>query len=161
MDLTFLPAILNDEPTEQMLLEITTSKIRMMKVALRVAGNIHIRCRLAEAQNWKCCWCGIECVPESNHKHSATIEHVLPRSAGGLDEWDNYAMACGGCNHSRGNISDGGYANAVALVNAHNLGLGGIDLSYVDQFKQFVCAFEEQKDPEYDEYLRLAEKFNK
>ena len=64
-----------------------------------------MRCRLAEAQNWKCCWCGIHCRPESNHKDSATIEHVEPRSLGGADEWDNYAMACSACNGKRGVLS--------------------------------------------------------
>lgn len=99
MQFTF-PAIINEKPTRGQLKAM--GSIKMMNVALKIVGNIYIRCRLAEAQNWKCCWCGVECVPESNFPNSATVEHVTPRSMGGIDHWDNYAMACGRCNHGRG-----------------------------------------------------------
>lgn len=98
-----LPAILNETPTRKMIR--TMPGIRMVDVAYKIARNIHMRCRLAESQNWRCCWCGIKCVPEPNQKNSATIEHVTPRSLGGDNKWENYAMACADCNHRRGTIS--------------------------------------------------------
>ena len=98
-----LPAVINEYPVKKDLVEM--SGIRHVSIALRVARNIYIRCRLAEAQNWKCCWCGDECIPESDTPKSATIEHVQPRSQGGADEWENYAMACAECNHRRGTLS--------------------------------------------------------
>ena len=49
----------------------------------------------------RCCWCGYHV------KFSAsTIEHLIPRSRGGSNEWCNLAVACGSCNHSR---KDGRY----------------------------------------------------
>lgn len=105
MDVTFLPAIINDKPTSTLVKQLAKQEVRMMHVAIKVAMNIYIRCRLAEAQNWKCCWCGCECIEQANKPHSATIEHVLPRSLGGENTWENYAMACGNCNHRRGNMS--------------------------------------------------------
>jgi hypothetical protein len=105
MDLSFLPSIINDAPTCEYLRDISTQKIKFMKVAMKVASNIHIRCRLSEAQNWKCCWCGTQCVPESDRQNSATIEHIQPRSLGGADDQENYAMACSRCNNKRGSIS--------------------------------------------------------
>lgn len=98
-----LPAVFNTYPTR--------SKIKQMPgiqydgIATKVARNIFMRCRLAEAQNWRCCWCGEHCHPEPNTPKSATIEHVQPRSQGGSDDWDNLAMACASCNHRRGVLS--------------------------------------------------------
>jgi hypothetical protein len=105
MDLSFLPSIINDAPTRKYVRDISTQKLKFIKVAMKVATNIHIRCRLSEAQNWKCCWCGVQCVPESNQSNSATIEHIQPRSLGGADDPENYAMACSRCNNKRGSIS--------------------------------------------------------
>ena len=36
-----------------------------------------------------------------------TIDHVLPQSAGGLDDADNLALACRNCNERRGNRLEG------------------------------------------------------
>lgn len=95
-----LPAVFNEMPTRGMIK--TIPGIRMHGIATKVAKNIYMRCRLGEAQNWRCCWCGERCRPESGHKDSATIEHVTPRSLGGSDDWENLAMACASCNHRRG-----------------------------------------------------------
>jgi 5-methylcytosine-specific restriction endonuclease McrA len=105
MNLNFLPSVINDDVTKDAVREWTSGTIKLMHVVIKVAKNIEIRCRLGEAQNWKCCWCGVECVPEPKHKNSATIEHVHPRSLGGENSWDNYAMACSNCNSRRGTLS--------------------------------------------------------
>ena len=105
MNLSFLPPIINDAPTCKYVRDMSTQKIEFMKVAMKVATNIHTRCRLSEAQNWKCCWCGVQCVPESNQSNSATIEHIQPRSLGGADDPENYAMSCSRCNNKRGTLS--------------------------------------------------------
>ena len=59
--------------------------------------------RLCEAQNWRCCYCGIEMtVGVHNKTDCATLEHVIPKSAGGSAEWDNLVAACRLCNNARG-----------------------------------------------------------
>jgi len=98
-----LPSVFNERPTRVSIRKIPG--IERSGIATKVARNIYVRCRLAEAQNWRCCWCGMDCRPESNYANSATIEHVQPRSQGGSDDWDNLAMACASCNHRRGVIS--------------------------------------------------------
>lgn len=114
-----LPSVINEAPIRAMIKRI--EGIQYVSIALKVAHNIHMRCRLAEAQNWKCCWCGISCIPEPNRKNSATIEHVTPRSLGGDDDWENYAMACASCNHRRGNASvENMLAGRVAAVKKSN-----------------------------------------
>ncbi|KPQ00934.1 MAG: Restriction endonuclease [Bacteroidetes bacterium HLUCCA01] len=43
----------------------------------------------------KCQYCG--------KTSDLTIDHVLPRSRGGQDTWENLVTACGKCNHKKGN----------------------------------------------------------
>jgi 5-methylcytosine-specific restriction endonuclease McrA len=96
-----LPSVINEAPNKTTV-KAMLGNVRMMDIAVKVSKTIHMRCRLAEAQSWRCCWCGDPCIPEPNTKKSATIEHVTPRSMGGTDEWENLAMACADCNHRRG-----------------------------------------------------------
>lgn len=69
--------------------------------------------RLAEAQNWRCCYCGKLCRLYYNRRKpelmitwddQATIEHVIPDSVyhGSKYDWLNQVMACGKCNNDRG-----------------------------------------------------------
>jgi len=60
--------------------------------------------RLGEAQNWRCCYCGIYMHTGSHRPTSrdcATVEHVVPRTAGGSDDWLNLVAACRLCNNAR------------------------------------------------------------
>jgi hypothetical protein len=79
----------------------------------------NIRIRLAEAQNWRCCWCGVSCVQDPSDGPTgvlATIEHVIPRGHGGTDCWFNLVMACYNCNHARGSDFDS-ETQAIATSN--------------------------------------------
>lgn len=58
-----------------------------------------------------------------------------------------------------GEHDGGGFERVIQLINAFEVGKSGLDLSYVDNFKHLICDFEAQKDPEYDEFLRLQKKF--
>ena len=71
----------------------------------RNAVNIHLRTKLSEAQNHRCAWCGCQTTELRNLRHSATIEHVQPRSLGGADDYSNMVMACNLCNSQRGVLS--------------------------------------------------------
>ena len=65
--------------------------------------GVALRDRLAEAQNWRCCWCG--CRMERCHEKradQATVEHIVPVTRGGSDHPDNLAVACRECNWQRG-----------------------------------------------------------
>jgi 5-methylcytosine-specific restriction endonuclease McrA len=57
---------------------------------------------LCEAQNWHCCYCGIVMIADGPQgDDSASIEHVVPKTAGGSDTWDNLVAACRLCNNAR------------------------------------------------------------
>lgn len=48
-------------------------------------------------------------------KNLATVDHIIPSSAGGRDLQDNYVVMCSGCNRSRGNRSFENFAKLVGL----------------------------------------------
>jgi hypothetical protein len=60
------------------------------------------RWTLAEAQGWRCCWCGTRMEGTGADWNAPTFEHIVPRSKGGLNEIDNLAIACLRCNNARG-----------------------------------------------------------
>lgn len=62
------------------------------------------RMALSEAQNHRCAYCGIKFRNDvaKNHPDAATIDHVMPRCAGGKAIWSNEVMACHQCNQGRG-----------------------------------------------------------
>jgi 5-methylcytosine-specific restriction endonuclease McrA len=45
---------------------------------------------------------GEQCVYCGTHK-DLTIDHVIPRSKGGIDSWENLVTACHSCNSHKGN----------------------------------------------------------
>ncbi len=46
--------------------------------------------------NYTCQYCGV-------HKKDLTVDHIIPKSKGGKDTWDNVITACLKCNVSKGN----------------------------------------------------------
>jgi len=48
--------------------------------------------------NFTCQYCG-------RHGHELTIDHIIPRSRGGLHTWENVVSACRPCNHRKGGKS--------------------------------------------------------
>lgn len=70
---------------------------------------------LAEAQNHRCCYCGVVLLDRMFHPPDhcrLTIEHVISRSRGGADVWDNLVAACRQCNAWR---------SAHKLQNGHEI----------------------------------------
>jgi 5-methylcytosine-specific restriction endonuclease McrA len=45
-----------------------------------------------------CAYCGM-----TEYGRALTIDHVIPRSRGGRNTWDNVVAACGPCNRRKGN----------------------------------------------------------
>ncbi|RMG94404.1 MAG: HNH endonuclease [Deltaproteobacteria bacterium] len=57
----------------------------------------------------KCIHCGRKLVVGFDGRargRPATLEHLLPRAAGGADRLDNLAVACATCNHHKGVRTD-------------------------------------------------------
>ena len=95
-----LPVVINDMPSLDDYKD--SYKGFHLKLVHKVAVKVYWRTRLSEAQNHRCCWCGCAVTEQRDKKNSATIEHIVPRSLGGANHPDNYAIACSSCNQKRG-----------------------------------------------------------
>ncbi len=54
--------------------------------------------RRIELNGSECCWC---C--KKLNREDITVEHLIPKSLGGSNAFDNLYLACRHCNQSRGN----------------------------------------------------------
>jgi 5-methylcytosine-specific restriction endonuclease McrA len=54
------------------------------------------RKNIIRRDNYRCQYCG-------KKTSTLTIDHVIPKSRGGTDTWDNLVAACVKCNNKKGN----------------------------------------------------------
>src|SRR5690606_15955538 len=72
------------------------SVIRLRKYARVPYKNLVVsRRNVLKRDGHRCQYCG--------KSDDLTIDHVLPRSRGGVDTWENLVAACNRCNHRKGN----------------------------------------------------------
>ena len=76
---------------------MTTQCVQLDKKDQRKKSYRNERAMLFERQK-NCHWCGCVLTIET-----ATLEHIYPLSKGGLDNANNYTLACKPCNNARGN----------------------------------------------------------
>ncbi|MBP3193132.1 HNH endonuclease [Natronogracilivirgula saccharolytica] len=70
--------------------------IRLRKYARIPYKNIVMsRKNILKRDSHTCMYCGV--------RDRLTIDHVIPRSRGGDDSWENLVSACTTCNHRKGN----------------------------------------------------------
>jgi hypothetical protein len=70
---------------------------------------------LAEAQHWRCPWCG-DCLPDS--PAGTAIDHIVPRACGGPHRRWNLQLLHGGCNSAKGSTITG---QALELADTHGV----------------------------------------
>lgn len=56
------------------------------------------RVNIYARDGYRCQYCGVTCTPDR-----LTYDHVLPRSRGGLTNWDNIVTCCDTCNARKAN----------------------------------------------------------
>lgn len=93
------------------------------KLVFQSSLKIYYRTILSRQQNNKCIWCECEMTHERNHSNSTTIEHMIPRSLGGADDPENYAVACSRCNHKRGIMTISSFRDHIRNGGLHHPGL--------------------------------------
>ncbi len=71
--------------------------VTYVKVPRQLSLPLTRRTVMARDQ-YTCQYCGIQ--PGKNH---LTVDHVVPRSKGGLTVWENVVTACAACNQRKGN----------------------------------------------------------
>jgi 5-methylcytosine-specific restriction endonuclease McrA len=65
------------------------------------------RRHLYQKQKGKCFWCGGTCLDVrigGSFSDIFTVDHIVPRSRGGSNEWGNLVGACYSCNAKRNEI---------------------------------------------------------
>ena len=60
----------------------------------KIMDEKHSRAMIYKRDNHTCQYCG--------SKKSLTIDHVIPKSKGGQDTWENMVVACAPCNTKKG-----------------------------------------------------------
>jgi len=72
--------------------------IRLLNyVRYRPKGIGITRKHIFKRDNYECCYCG--------SKRNLTIDHVIPKSRGGSNYWDNLVTSCGRCNSNKDNMT--------------------------------------------------------
>lgn len=91
------------------------------------ARGFNKRSALSEAQNHRCCYCGTQLSNhvKDDHPDRATVDHVIPKIAGGHCKWDNEVMACRLCNHGRGAMNAYRYFEAVQQMGRYKAAAWG------------------------------------
>ena len=75
------------------------SVIRLVYLIRRPRPRVKLtRREIFIRDNYTCQYC-------ERQMHDLTIDHVIPRSRGGLHVWDNVVSACKACNHRKGGKS--------------------------------------------------------
>ena len=70
--------------------------IRLLNyVRYRPKGIGITRKRIFRRDGFECCYCG-------SHRN-LTVDHVIPKSRGGSNYWDNLVTSCGRCNSNKDN----------------------------------------------------------
>jgi len=101
MKFSVLPVI-NEYPTSVKPFQELYEDKYAAKLAFKRSKWVYLRTRLAEAQNWKCCFCGCSMTELRCKTNSCTVEHVTPKEFGGTDDPENLVASCYTCNHNRG-----------------------------------------------------------
>lgn len=83
----------------------------------------------------RCAYCG---------KAASTIDHVMPRSRGGADTWENLVACCLGCNNAKGNRTPQEMSWSMRLVPRAPHGNG------------WTVRGTERAEPQWGPYLALA-----
>lgn len=66
--------------------------IRYVKLAWRTVSPRYSKKKLFARDNHTCAYCG---------KEANTVDHIVPRSKGGLSTWENTVASCLRCNHKK------------------------------------------------------------
>lgn len=70
--------------------------IRLINYVKFRVKNIRVnRLRIYKRDNYTCTYCG--------SKKNLTIDHIIPKSKGGKNTWDNLVTCCSSCNIHKGN----------------------------------------------------------
>ena len=68
--------------------------VKYIKIHWRQKHPRYSKNKVYQRDNYECAYCG---------KAANTVDHIIPRSRGGLTAWTNTVASCLKCNHKKGN----------------------------------------------------------
>jgi 5-methylcytosine-specific restriction endonuclease McrA len=90
----------SDELLHSERLDLERPVVIRLRTYVRIPRDVHRRKITRKAvlarDAWTCQYCGTK-------RSGLTVDHVIPRSRGGLSAWDNIVAACAPCNRRKGN----------------------------------------------------------
>jgi 5-methylcytosine-specific restriction endonuclease McrA len=90
----------SDEMLHSERLDLERPVVIRLRTYVRIPHDVHRRKITRKAvlarDAWTCQYCG-------SKRSGLTVDHVIPRSRGGLSVWDNIVAACAPCNRRKGN----------------------------------------------------------
>jgi 5-methylcytosine-specific restriction endonuclease McrA len=97
----------------------------------KISQNRPSRSMIYKRDGHKCQYCG--------STKNLTIDHILPRSRGGQDTWENLVVACLHCNTRKGDklLEDTNLILNTIPVKPFNKMLFSLDRSDVDEWKEY------------------------
>lgn len=69
---------------------------KYVKLKAHLRGIKYSRKNILARDKMICQYCGIKCTSKT-----ATLDHVLPKSRGGKNSWENIVTSCGDCNNKK------------------------------------------------------------
>lgn len=69
--------------------------LRYVKVPIRYGPQILSKSGVLKRDGFKCAYC--------HERRADTVDHIIPRSKGGPDSWENLISSCLTCNQEKGN----------------------------------------------------------
>ena len=91
------------KPQDHMMDKNTTAKRKLIARVKRQDERHHKLMELSWKYGWRCWYCGIPIDARSNI--APHIDHIIPKSNGGSDDYDNRALTCEFCNKAKGTRS--------------------------------------------------------
>lgn len=70
-----------------------------------MSNRQRLRRRIAESQNWRCCYCGVRMTADYSRDTSFSLDEIVPQSKGGRANYGNSVGACLLCNARRGDMN--------------------------------------------------------
>lgn len=79
-----------------------------------------LRDRMAEAQNWRCPYCGERMDGGPGEPREPSFERIIPTKHGGADVPENVIIACRECNMRRGDRMSVDHITAIKSLSVHD-----------------------------------------
>lgn len=78
------------------------SVVRLRRyVRVPITTKVMSKRSIHQRDDHRCMYCNTRCNGSGDEPNAISLDHVIPRSRGGRNDWDNLVTACKRCNHRK------------------------------------------------------------